>query len=72
MACDGYTCYDGACVPSRWVCDGDNDCSGGEDEQNCTPSGNQTIPVCYPRIWCNLKFSEKAISLNAIFCGPFL
>ena len=34
--CDGYTCTDGDCLPySTWVCDGDEDCSGGEDEAGC-------------------------------------
>lgn len=29
------TCGDGSTVPGMWVCDGDNDCPGGEDEVGC-------------------------------------
>ena len=34
--CGGFTCNDGQCISEGWVCDGDNDCSGSEDEDNCT------------------------------------
>lgn len=30
------------CIPLLWLCDGEEDCSGGEDEQNCTG----TSPSC--------------------------
>ena len=36
-ACEEFTCNDGECIYNRWLCDGDNDCSDGEDEANCTP-----------------------------------
>ncbi len=29
------TCGDGSTVPGVWVCDGENDCPGGEDEVGC-------------------------------------
>ena len=35
--CNGseqFQCSDG-CIFSKYVCDGENDCSGGEDEENC-------------------------------------
>ena len=32
--CDSnqYTCLDGSCIRSDWVCDGYSDCTGGVDE----------------------------------------
>lgn len=36
--CNEYTCLNGECIPDSWLCDGVNDCSKGEDEQNCAPS----------------------------------
>ncbi|TVR04132.1 MAG: hypothetical protein EA398_03000, partial [Deltaproteobacteria bacterium] len=30
-----FTCDDGSEIPMSWVCDGDLDCPGGEDEENC-------------------------------------
>ena len=34
-----YQCHSGDCIPNDYVCDGDNDCGGWEDEENCT-NGN--------------------------------
>ena len=33
--CAEFTCEDWKCIYNSWVCDGDNDCSGGDDEANC-------------------------------------
>ncbi|XP_066269746.1 uncharacterized protein [Branchiostoma lanceolatum] len=30
-----FSCTDGKCLPPNWRCDGDQDCSGGEDEESC-------------------------------------
>ena len=37
FSCDArqFSCPSGYCIPLVWVCDGDNDCSGGEDEYCC-------------------------------------
>jgi hypothetical protein len=34
---DGFTCKDGARIPHLALCDGDEDCKGGEDEASCAP-----------------------------------
>jgi hypothetical protein len=31
----GYVCDDGSDIPGDWVCDGFDDCDGGEDEASC-------------------------------------
>lgn len=31
-----YRCPSGRCISITYVCDGDNDCGGWEDEVNCT------------------------------------
>ena len=36
---DQFTCSDGSSVPLNFECDGVQDCSGGEDEQNDCPEG---------------------------------
>jgi len=33
-----YECSDGRCLERAWLCDGQNDCSSGEDELNCSTS----------------------------------
>ncbi|MEZ4475563.1 MAG: LDL receptor domain-containing protein [bacterium] len=45
--CDAneFTCADHTCIPARWVCDGDRDCDGGEDERQSCPPGP-------PPGWC--------------------
>lgn len=37
-----YKCSDGKCILKSWFCDGEQDCSSGEDEVNCT----NVTPYC--------------------------
>lgn len=39
---DEFRCPSGKCIPNKYICDDDNDCSGGEDELNCTHSKETT------------------------------
>lgn len=36
---DQFFCDDGSSIPGSWVCDGDDDCAGGEDEAACGGDG---------------------------------
>ncbi|XP_076310963.1 sortilin-related receptor-like isoform X2 [Tachypleus tridentatus] len=33
---DHFRCLSGKCIRNSWVCDGDKDCEGGEDEKDCS------------------------------------
>lgn len=30
---DEFNCTNGRCIPKQWMCDGDSDCTDGEDER---------------------------------------
>ena len=30
-----HMCEDGSCIYNSWLCDGENDCPGADDEENC-------------------------------------
>ncbi|ESO85942.1 hypothetical protein LOTGIDRAFT_57932, partial [Lottia gigantea] len=57
-----YTCHDGTRIPLRYQCDGDNDCSNGEDEQNCNVNCAKNEKKCEDTTcipanwWCDGEF----------------
>jgi len=41
VGCNTFTCDDGTAVHDTWVCDGEADCAGGEDELQSCPAPHQ-------------------------------
>ncbi len=48
--CDSseFACESGQCIPVDWICDGDLDCLGGDDERNCTDGTDGTYVLGSP------------------------
>ncbi|KAL5011999.1 hypothetical protein ScPMuIL_010550 [Solemya velum] len=48
-SCDSadFACYDGDCISSFWQCDGEADCGGGEDEDDCSGGWCPVDFACY-------------------------
>ena len=40
---DRFQCDGGECIERMWVCDGEPDCRGGDDELGCT--GKHFLPI---------------------------
>ena len=58
---DYHKCSDGSCITNNWVCDGESDCQGGDDESNCTSCNGQAF-------FCGLE-SGKCLDIADVCDG---
>ena len=65
MTIPDVQCVSGTCISTSWVCDGDSDCPGGEDEIDCkaTPANLTQVEITI------FYFSYKGLSFHLTF--PF-
>lgn len=50
-SCSAFTCADGETISESWVCDGEPDCTGGEDEQQSCPAPFSCDGEQIPQAW---------------------
>ena len=64
--CNGseqFQCTDG-CIFSKYVCDGDKDCTGGEDEENCLDYLNYFRSETSYKVSCSIDLSFSSIPIK--------
>ena len=47
-----FQCLGGKCILEKWICDGDKDCEGGEDEVSCTKCNGNAFQCKSGNVTC--------------------
>lgn len=58
------SCTTGRCIPSSWICDGENDCPDNEDEPDSCNAENRTCQASYFRL---VNISHLVVSSSKYF-----
>ena len=63
-------CDSGSCISSSWVCDGDSDCPGGEDEIDCkeTPANLTQVGITSFSFPPDYSFARKVQIIKTSVC----
>jgi hypothetical protein len=70
----GFECDDGTFIPEDWVCDGDEDCPDGEDEEGCSDEATVTVVNATGSstngFWFTLIEATDGAGAGYTLCGP--